>query len=134
MDTDFSFKKAERISLRKEIESLFENGKHFNEFPLHIIYCTDPEIKSAAVSALISVPKKRFKKAVDRNRIKRLIRESYRLNKSPLVAKFKENGNHLSLCFVYADSKIADMKVVNDAVCKVIDSLIQNIECFEKSE
>jgi len=74
----YTFKKAERLKRKKVIEELFKHGSSFFDFPLLVKYLNSSEKHH---QVLISVPKKYQKKAVNRNRIKRKIRESYRLNK-----------------------------------------------------
>ena len=82
-----TFKKQERLKSKKTIELLFKNGNIINEFPVKAVWIktTLPE-KDAVSQVSFSVPKRLFKKAIDRNRIKRLLRESYRLNKPLLIS------------------------------------------------
>ena len=76
---DFSFKKEEKLTGKKSIEELFKKGSSFNFPPLLLKSLQVPELEKHQV--LIAVPKKYQKRAVDRNLIKRRIREAYRLNK-----------------------------------------------------
>ncbi|MCE7865204.1 MAG: ribonuclease P protein component [Bacteroidetes bacterium CHB5] len=78
------FKKTERLSKEKWIQELFEKGSSFYLFPFKIIYLKHPE-STLPNQILISVPSRQFKKAVDRNLIKRRIREAYRTQKSNLT-------------------------------------------------
>jgi ribonuclease P protein component len=79
-----TFKKVERLHKKKLIKELFEKGSSFYLFPFKVMYKEAPsEVTNSQI--LISVPKRTFKKAVDRNKIKRRIREAYRLNKENLI-------------------------------------------------
>src|SRR5512133_1995795 len=100
----FAFYKAERLVHRTEIDRLFHDGLAFNISPLRIIYQSrDTE----GIKVLVSVPRKKFKKAVHRNRIKRLIRESYRLNRNDLKEKYSipNSTKGLNIAFVYTGDK-----------------------------
>lgn len=75
------FPKKEKLKSKKLIEQLFQEGKSLSSFPIKLIYLKIEEPMNARFKAGMAVPKKNFKSAVKRNRIKRLLRESYRLNK-----------------------------------------------------
>jgi len=78
----FGFPKSERLNSKKSIETIFLSGKSAFYFPLKAIFTLEDLTGEQAPSqALFVVPKKRFKRAVDRNKLRRRIRESYRLNK-----------------------------------------------------
>ncbi|MFD2286822.1 ribonuclease P protein component [Pedobacter petrophilus] len=77
----YTFRKEERLCSRKHLDLLFKNGSSFLLYPFRISYLFIDESASVPAQVVINVPKKRYKRAVDRNLLKRRIREAYRLNK-----------------------------------------------------
>ncbi len=86
----FTFRKHEKLKSRKLIARLFEEGKSVKKFPVRLVYLQTDHTSKAKVQAGFSVPKRNFKKAVDRNRIKRLIREAYRNQKPDLYDQLEK--------------------------------------------
>ena len=78
----FTFGKQEKLKSRKLIGQLFDEGKSVKKFPLRLVYLQTEHTSDFPAQIGFSVPKRNFKKAVDRNRIKRLLREAYRLQKN----------------------------------------------------
>ena len=82
---DVTLRKPERLNRKKIIERMFAGGsRSFSLFPLRVVYLPVPDLEAQA-AILVSVSKRRFKRAVKRNRVKRQIREAYRLNKHLLL-------------------------------------------------
>jgi len=80
----FSYSKAEKLKSFKLIEAMFTEGKTVSVFPLRLFYFELPETERVPFKTAVSVSKKNFKSAVKRNYIKRILRETYRLNKPQL--------------------------------------------------
>ena len=92
----YTFPKEEHLCRKKLIEELFsKQGSSFGVYPLRIVWIPSPAPTTAPPQVLISVSKRTFKRAVDRNRLKRLIREAYRLNKYRLIEQ--PNGHSIAL-------------------------------------
>jgi ribonuclease P protein component len=127
LDNRYTLKKEERISAQREIDSLFEKGTSFISYPLRVIYLREKPFSGADASVLISVPKKKFKRAVQRNRIKRLIRESYRLNKMQLLHHLQEKENGLLIAFLFVGKELSEFKEIETAVIKALAALKEKI-------
>ncbi|GAB2552506.1 ribonuclease P protein component [Rufibacter soli] len=87
----YRFPKEERLRSKKLIEQLFREGSSFNSYPLRFVALHVPEVSEPPVQVLVSVSKRNFKKAVDRNRLKRQIKEAYRLSK-PALSQVNTQG------------------------------------------
>lgn len=122
MGKQFTLGKKERLKSRKEIELLFSKGKKFSITPFRVHYLfnelTDPPLQFG-----VSVSKKNFKKAVDRNRIRRLVKETYRLQKMELQQQVKEKKGQLHVFFIYNGKEIPEYIGIFDKMKKVIDKL-----------
>jgi len=121
---DFTFKKEERLSQKKEIDLLFEKGKRFNVFPFSVIHYSDDVLDgNSKLKLLVGVPKKHFKKAVDRNKIKRRIREAYRLNRNDLKASLETNNTKILLAIIYNDSETIKYLKLEDKIISILNRL-----------
>lgn len=107
-----TFSKEERLCSKKVIEDLFENGKSVFIHPLKLIYKITPTDKKSPVRVMMVVPKKNFRKAHDRNRIKRLMRESYRLQKHDFYDFCITYNRHFAIALVYVAKSEADFKEI----------------------
>ena len=102
-----TFKKEERLKSSQAIDELFSNGSSFFLHPFKVIYSFNHTSQAFPARLGISVPKKKFKFAHDRNRLKRLVREAYRLNKENLFYKFlKEKSIFCNIMYVYLGNEI----------------------------
>ena len=98
--------KTERLDKKKVIDKMFSGGaRSFSVFPLRVVYLPVEELE-APVSILVSVSKRRFKRAVKRNRVKRQIREAYRKNKSLLVDELQRREQRLAVAFIYLSDEL----------------------------
>lgn len=98
----YTLNETERLKLRKQIETLFQTGKAFSVHPIRVLFLIVPRLPGeiSPVRVGFVIPKKRRKKAVDRNRIKRLLKESWRLQKHSLYAQIPES-QQLHVFFVF---------------------------------
>ena len=129
----FTFSKTERLTGTKRIDSLFKQGESFISYPLRVIYLIHEQTTVSACSILVSVPKKRIKKAVHRNRIKRLIRESYRLDKQ-LIDLSSINSTQIDIAFIYVNDTTAEFLVIQKAMQKALKQISKRFQKTEQSE
>jgi ribonuclease P protein component len=125
----YNFAKEERLHSKRNIQSLFEQGNSYFQYPFKVYYHFSPARESeVAASILFSVGKKSFKKAVDRNKIKRLCRESYRLNKNPLIQALKSKNKKVDLAFIYVGKSIPDFQELQTRLVKSLHQLQERLE------
>ena len=125
MAKQFTLGKNERLKSRKQIEQLFNEGKSFYLSPFRIYYLVTPLI-TISVSTLqfgTGVSAKNFKRAVDRNRVKRLIREAYRLQKQPLQEGVMQEKLQLNIFFIYTSKELPAFNVVKEKVNLILNKL-----------
>ena len=121
-----TFKRDEKLKSRKLIQLLFKEGKSFSHFPLRIIYA-QPEKNYSHLQATFSVSSKNFKKAVDRNRVKRLMREAYRLQKASLSNKLEEDKKNLVVFIIYTGGAPPEYDSIFEKMGKGLEQLLQII-------
>ena len=118
------FGRAEKLKSRKLIDTLFASGSSLAAFPLRVKYQFTPAEEGAStMQAGVTVSKKHFKRAVDRNRIKRLMREAYRLQKAALMQTVKEKNINAALFFMYTDKSLPDFATVYQAMTQCLEAL-----------
>ena len=129
MPKKFSFGKEEKLKSRKLVEELFATGKSQGIFPLRITYkFLSAEEGIASVQAGVSVSKKHFKKAVDRNRIKRLMRKAYRLQKKEFLQQTKEKRLRMVVFFIFVDKTMPTYQTVFDTMARCLQVLQKRLE------
>ncbi len=116
-----TFKKEERLCSKKVIDQLFLNGKSFLVFPVKVVYHEIHLPVDFPVQAGFSVSKKVFKRAVHRNRMKRLMREAYRLNKNELYIKI--GTRQVAVFFIFVGKELMDYPVIEKSIKKSIQRI-----------
>ena len=97
---------TERLKSRKLIELLFKQGKSFSVFPFRVVWQYQPAPATILLQAGFTASARNFKKAVDRNRIKRLMKEAYRLQKNNLQQQLETGEKQLAVFFIYVGKEI----------------------------
>lgn len=132
----YTLPRIERLHYKKDIDELFATGKGFVAYPLRVVYTTLPlEEGEASVPAemLVSVSKRYFKRANKRNRIKRLVREAYRLNKHGLWHSAEEAGCRLRLAFMFVGKELPEYADIEHAVLKAFKRIHKTINPIDDS-
>ncbi|WP_321439080.1 ribonuclease P protein component [uncultured Bacteroides sp.] len=121
--------KDERLNSKSTIEELFSgNSKSFSIYPLRVVFMPVEKKKNALASILISVPKKRFKRAVKRNKVKRQVREGYRKNKHELLNVLNEKENGLAIAFIYLSNEILPTNLIEETIKKILEKIKEKIQ------
>jgi ribonuclease P protein component len=120
--SDFSFQRGERLKSRKEIERLFQPGSEaMMQYPLRLVWRPLEERRSDfPVQFTVSVSKRKFKRAVDRNRVKRLVREAYRLRKQELYDALPTDGAQLGWMVVFIGKEMPEYAKIDKAMRKLM--------------
>ena len=121
----FGFPKKERLARRKLWEAVFRDGRQFKAYPLLLYALKTPLPKAVPAQAGFAVPKRAFRKAVDRNRIKRLMREAYRLEKPGV---FNNSFGPYALVFLYLGKETPDYERISGAMKILLKKLAPHEE------
>jgi len=128
----FTLGKEERLKSRKQIENLFDKGKSFVVAPFRIYYIINSEVPiqrgESGLKFGVGVSAKNFRKAVDRNRIKRLTREAWRLQKNDIKEKVGETQRQLNVFLIYTGKELPDFTTVKDKVAIALKKLSDKID------
>lgn len=122
MVKQFTLGKQERLKSRKSIELLFQSGSRFSVGCLRVFYLTQPV---PGLLAGVGVSSKNFKKAADRNRVKRLTREVYRLQKSHLLDKLTAAGKGLQIFFIYTSKDLPVYPDLYETMTIILNRLVK---------
>lgn len=118
-----TFKKKQRLKSRKTISELFAKGKPLSAFPIKLFWVATENDIPQPIQFGFSVPKRKFKLAVDRNKIKRRMLESVRLNKHILTHSDGTTYTNLALMFLYIGDQKADFKTIESKVIHCLKQL-----------
>lgn len=120
-----TFGKDEKLKSKKIIDQLFNEGKSVSNNGFTLVYLVQPLHTFYPAQAGFSVPKRHFKHAVDRNRIKRMMREAYRLNKTSFYQTLAEKKQQMAVMFVYKGKGLPDHEATTKAVLNCITRLFK---------
>lgn len=118
-----TFKRQEKLKSRKWIGQLFAEGKSISVFPLKLVYLQADHDSPFRIQAGVSVSKRSFRRAVERNRMKRLLREAYRKNKFLIYGS--ENTKNYIFMFIYLGNKALDYKTIEERMKELLQKFLE---------
>lgn len=120
-----TFPLKEHLKSKRVIEQVYANGASVTSFPLRAIFIEQPtEEQEPTAAILINVSKKRFRHAVDRNLVKRRIREAYRTSKHPFIEALENNGKKMAVAIIYVDNKHNSTAFIRKKMARLLESIL----------
>jgi len=119
-----TFRKPEKICNQNQIDALFKEGKSLKSGLFRLLFVETETTGKVPVQVLIAVPKKNLRHAVDRNRMKRLIREAYRLSKHLILDEYSKAGKHLDIAIIFMGKQCVSQSDTLTAINVLMDRLI----------
>lgn len=133
--TDYTFGKSYKLCGNKIIAATYKEGTPIRSFPFVVHYTiSESGEEGNAFQVVFSAPKRRFKRAHDRNAIKRLMREGFRLNKAILEERLKKNKYDLKLFVIFTGTRELTSQDVNTRTKKLFHQLVQDIFSTKENE
>ncbi len=127
----YSLKKTERLKSKKLIELLFSKGNKVYEFPVKAVWLSSEIVQENPLQIGFAVSKRFHKKAADRNRIKRLMREAYRLNKINLAKLITESNSRVAIMLIYTGNNLTSFKEVEDKIIVILNRLEKELKSLQ---
>jgi ribonuclease P protein component len=128
---NFTYPKNERLKSKTTIDLLFSDGKSVSKYPLRLVYRQAEEDSAEKIKMGVSVSKKYFKKAVDRNYFKRVLRETYRLNKHLLLDNIQQP---YSIMFFYQTKDKLSYDEINTKTIQLFEKFLSQVNKISESE
>ena len=126
-----TFPLKEHLKSKSVIDSLYANGASATAFPLRAVFLEQPITQEPTAAILISVAKRRFRHAVDRNLLKRRIREAYRTGKHEFIETLENNGKKMAVAIMYIDNKPSSTEYIKRRMEKLLSTIVSKagMEC-----
>lgn len=120
-----TFHKQERLCSRKQMELLFSKGKSSAAYPLKLVYINTPVELIYPAQSMFVVPKRNHKRAHDRNKLKRRMREGYRLNKISLYTELIQKERKMLMAFIYTGKKQEEFGTIEKSMLKLFAVILK---------
>lgn len=121
------FPKKEKLCSKRIIDDLFKNGESFTVFPFRVVWLQAELPEAVPTQIVMSVPKRRIKKAADRNRIKRLMREGWRKHKYLVNERLDEKGVQWAIMLIYTGKEGLEYAVAEEKIILILQRLLKKI-------
>lgn len=128
MAKTFSYNKQEKLKSRKQLNTLFKKGKSFTVFPLKVFFVFADNTQDNIIKTGVGVSSRHFKKAVQRNRVKRLLREVYRTEKLPLQEALNKSNKKLAIFLLFVDKTLPEYSLLKEKMPLCIQRLIHEVD------
>jgi len=123
-----TFKRTERLKSSRIIGELFNSGDTITIFPLKLFWSIDNYDQLVPARIAVAIPARNIRSAVDRNRLKRRIRESYRLNKQILLEFLSDKKLCLNFVFLYLPKTVSSYNQISEALIKILTNIMNHLE------
>ena len=126
-----TFPLKEHLKSKSVIDNLYANGTSATAFPLRAVFLEQPATQEPTATILINVAKRRFRHAVDRNLLKRRIREAYRTSKHCFIETLENNGKKMAVAIMYIDTKPNSTEYIKRKMEKLLNAIVSKagMEC-----
>lgn len=132
--SSFTFPRSERLKSKKILERTFVEGEKVKAWPLVVRRLKTELPEEVPCQVMVSVSKRLFKRAVDRNRIKRLLRENWRLQKNALVQSWATDETQNAVVFIYMGKEMPTFEIIEKAMGVAVEKMISKSNTASPTE